>query len=118
MLCSSAAPLPTTPVAISSFARAQRERLKTPGGGVPVQLPVPKAPLLARRGANPRFALSTLFAILQLQLLHPRCSSGIAHAFWASGTVREGVPFVLCEVDALCLPKTSSGPLRLPAGPM
>ncbi len=76
MLCSSAAPLPTTPVAISSVARAQRERLKTLGGGVPVQLPVPKAPLLARRGANPRFALSTLFAILQLQLLHPPLKLG------------------------------------------
>src|SRR5260370_28091474 len=34
------------------------------GGDVSVQLPVPKAPLLAKRGANQRFALSTLFAIL------------------------------------------------------
>jgi peroxiredoxin len=38
MLCSSAAPLPTTPVAISSIARAQRERLKHPGVGYLITL--------------------------------------------------------------------------------
>src|SRR5467141_1894391 len=38
MLCSSAAPLPTTPVAISSGTRAQRERLKNPGAGYLITL--------------------------------------------------------------------------------
>src|SRR6266403_2890184 len=104
MLCSSAAPLPTTPVAISSVARAQRERLKTLGGGVPVQLPVPKAPLLAKRGANPRFALSTLFAILQLQLLHPPLKLGDRPRLLEQ--FAQGVPFVLGEVDTyIVLPK-------------
>lgn len=40
-------------------------------GGVSVQLPVPKAPLFENAGANHRFALSTLFAILQPKLLQP-----------------------------------------------
>src|SRR6266571_2003737 len=67
------------------------------GGDVSVQLPVPKAPLLANRGANPRFALSALFAILQLQLLHPPLKLGDRPRL--PEQFAQSVPFVLGEVD-------------------
>jgi peroxiredoxin len=58
MLCSSAAPLPTTPVAISSIARAQRERLKTQGVRCLITLAnsplAPSTPVL-RRVASLRY---------------------------------------------------------------
>jgi hypothetical protein len=83
-------------------------------GDVSVQLPVPKAPLLAKRGANQRFALSTLFAIFQLQLLHPplklRDRPRLLEQF------AQSVPFGLGEVDtyiALSKPKRERWPLLL-----
>src|SRR5438876_3491143 len=66
-------------------------------GDVSVQLPVPKAPLHAKRAANQRFALSTLFAILQLKLLYPPLNLGnrprVLEQF------AEGIPLALGEVD-------------------
>src|SRR5260370_8874729 len=84
------------------------------GGDVSVQLPVPKAPLPARRGANQRFALSTLFAIFRLQLLHPPLKLGDRPRFLEQ--FAQGVPFVLGEVDTYIVlpnPKRERWPLLL-----
>src|SRR5260370_14384294 len=66
-------------------------------GDVSIQLPVPKAPLLAKRGANQRFALSTLFAILRLQLLPPPLKLGDRPRLLEHPA--QSVPFGLIEVD-------------------
>src|SRR5260370_33211804 len=84
------------------------------GGDVSVQLPVPKAPLPARRGANQRFALSTLFAIFRLQLLHPPLKLRDRPRFLEQ--FAQGVPFVLGEVDTYIVlpkPKLKLSPLLL-----
>src|SRR6266481_8676207 len=84
------------------------------GGDVSVQLPVPKAPLLAKRGANQRFALLTLFAILQLQLLHPPLKLGDRPRLLEQ--FAQSVPFGLSEVDTYIVlpkPKRECWPLLL-----
>src|SRR6266481_5014036 len=84
------------------------------GGDVSVQLPVPKAPLLAKRGAHQRLARSTLFAILQFQLLHPPLKLGDRPCLLEQ--FAQSIPFGLSEVDtyiALPKPKRECWPLLL-----
>src|SRR5260370_3772638 len=72
------------------------------GGDVSIQLPVPKAPLLAKRAASQRFALSTLFAILQLKLLHPPLKLGDRPRFLKQ--FAQGVPCDIGKVDTHIVP--------------